>query len=126
VTSYTPRVGDRVKVELEVIRVTDDGPALGRIGVGGWLLGPSAFTALLDAGQTELVARAEPDWRPGQIGQHIETGELFIFDPPAHVPALWPWLRLAHNAGTHGHRRLRAEELAGNLVRCTVTPEATP
>jgi hypothetical protein len=117
------RPGDIVTVELE-IKAFGSRPCL-HVNPAG----PDVFARLVDAGKVTLVRRAEPDWKPGDIGQHIETGVRYLYRPyygrlednDLELPGL-TWLPIGSLRGLDVAFR-SAEELAGKLVRCTVTPE---
>jgi hypothetical protein len=109
--AYEPRVGDIVTIrELRV--VPDFAGGMGDIEL-------SAVKNLIPLDQVELVCRAEPDWQPGDIGQHAETGECFVYNPLA--AGVWSWLCV-----TPGSRYLARRDsnlLAGKLTRMRLVPE---
>lgn len=126
-TSYTPREGDRALIHCEVeVRPNVAGMlAAGRADRDGYLFGDSTFNILVEAGAVSLIRRAEPDWKPGDIGQHVETGERYLYRPydgSATDYDTGPWLAISSIRGRDVAFRT-AEELRGKLVRCTVTPE---
>jgi hypothetical protein len=118
--TYKPREGDIVRITARIGR-QENGKLCADTSIAGTPYNPAYFNhgilgALIAEGRVELLSRAEPDWQPGDIGQHIETGELYQYWP--RPPAL-PWRALASAAGSWHE----AGELEGKLVRCTVTPE---
>lgn len=67
----------------------------------------------------EVIDSPEPDWQPGDIGKHRETGTLYAYADTVDED---PWIQITDwHADTYKwHTR---SDLAGKLVRCTVTPE---
>jgi len=116
--TYTPRDGDRIRADLVVWEYTDRAPLVAVISAGDGY-GSINLDRLIAVGNVELVARSEPDWQPGDIGQHIETGELYA---RTLVPRDRPWVQVTGDETDVGTWR-HVDELAGKLRRCTVTPE---
>jgi hypothetical protein len=69
---YAPREGDEINVRLTV---APNGRGALTEGTISAVMVSEMLAVVAD--RVELVSRAEPDWQPDDIGQHIVTGELY-------------------------------------------------
>lgn len=124
------RPGDIVTIELEVAHhkgwtvLAVEGTNFDKF-PGPWSISAQVLGMLEGAGKVTLVRRAEPDWQPGDIAQHVDTGELFSYHPTTVAGDDRAWRRISTFKAWDAANWLSEQELAGKLVRCTVTPEVT-
>lgn len=115
--TYIPREGDVIKITARItgsLANVTDSP------ITQFTPQSIPLSELIEAGDVELVTCAEPDWQPGNIGQHIETGELFRY-MPQHPPMSAPWVQI--NGYSAVGTRHASATLAGKLRRMRLVPE---